>query len=379
MSKIHVLMVLVLLAAAGCKDPYEAELRPSERSMLVVEGHLTKGAPTTFRLSRTVQLSAKDTILPEKRAVVTVEGTDNFRAPFAEKANGFYEANLPTLQTGKDYRLRIRTANGKEYFSDFVTLKTNPPIDSISWRWETEGVRLFVSTHDPNNNTRYYRWDYEETWEQRSNFVSKYKKGSPTTVIPRIWPDEDVSICWRTTASSNINLGSSAKLGDDVIHEAPLILIPNKHEKLAWRYSVLVRQYALAKDAYEYLEVLKKNSETLGSIFDAQPSEISGNIHSVSDPEEPVIGFVTASEARERRIFITRLQLLDWGWYQFCMLDEVVNRPDSIEMYLGPDHPPIGPKYSERDPNVITHWYAADAVCVDCTTRGGTTKKPSFW
>lgn len=380
MMRNFIIGTLLLLLAAGCKDPYVADLRPAERSMLVVEGHLGNGAATTIRLSRTVNLSEqKDTVKPELRALLTVEGKDNTSFPFMERGQGRYEANLAGLQTGKEYRLRIRTSNGSEYLSDYVLMKSNPAIDSISWRQVPEGVRLYASTHDPSNNTLYYRWEYEETWEIRSNYVSTHKKGSPRTVIPRRMPEEDVSVCWKTYPSTSIVLGSSARLAGDVISEQPLLLIPSAHEKLAFRYSILVRQYALSKNAYEYLDLMKKNSESMGSIFDAQPSEIRGNIHSVSDPAEPVIGFLTASEVRQQRIFISSRQLSNWGWYQFCMLDEVLNNPDSIEAFLGPDHPPIGPKYSNTNPNIITHWYASDDECVDCTSRGGFTQKPSFW
>ena len=380
MIRNSIILFLLVLLAAGCKDPYVADLRPAERSMLVVEGHLSKGALTTIRLSRAVDLSErKDSVKPELGASLTVEGKDNTSITLLDRGKGRYEANLSALQTGGEYRLRIRTANGAEYLSDYVVLQHNPVIDSISWREVPEGVRLYASTHDPSNNTRYYRWEYDETWEIRSNFVSTYKKGSPRTVIPRKMPEEDVSICWKYQPSTSIHLGSSAKLANDVISEHPLLLIPPAHEKLAFRYSIMVRQYALAKNAYEYLELMKKNSESLGSIFDAQPSEISGNIHSVSDPEEPVIGYLTASEVREQRIFISRLQLSSWGWYQFCTLDEVLNHPDSIEAFLGADHPPIAPKYSPSDPNVITHWFASDDECVDCTSRGGNTQKPSYW
>src|SRR3712207_6958843 len=30
------------------------------------------------------------------------------------------------------------------------------------------GVTIFVNTHNPENNTRYYRWEFDETWENRS-------------------------------------------------------------------------------------------------------------------------------------------------------------------------------------------------------------------
>jgi hypothetical protein len=42
-----------------------------------------------------------------------------------------------------------------------------------------------------------------------------------------------------------------------------------------------VYQYALTKDQYDYWTELKKNSEQLGTLFDAQPSQLNSNIHSM--------------------------------------------------------------------------------------------------
>ncbi|HEY1112079.1 MAG TPA: DUF4249 domain-containing protein [Chitinophagaceae bacterium] len=373
------LSAATLLVMGGCKDTYEPGLRPADQTILVVEGHLVQGDTTTISLSRAVELTDTVVFNPELRARLTVEGKDNSSVALTDWGLGRYRALLPHLQTGRDYRLRIRTATGKEYLSDYVTVKTNPPIDSLSWREVTGGVGIYASTHNPANDSRYYRWEWDETWEIRSNFRSAWKKGSPTTVVPRKLPQEDISVCWKTQASTSIVLGSSAKLAGDIISEHPLLIIPPAHEKLAFRYSILVRQYTLSKEAYEYLDLMRKNSETLGSIFDPQPSDIKGNIHSVSDPGEMVIGFLTASAVQQKRMFIARMQIPHWEWYQFCVTSVVANNPQDIEMYLGPDHQPYAAAYHPNNPGIIVGWYASDDECVDCTSRGGTTKKPSFW
>ncbi len=37
-----------------------------------------------------------------------------------------------------------------------------------------------------------------------------------------------------------------------------------------------------------------------------------GNIHSVNNPEEPVIGFISASSVQSKRVFINNKQLENW-------------------------------------------------------------------
>lgn len=380
MNKINILLCIVLLLSmAGCKDPYDMELRSSDRSLLVVEGFLNLGATSNFRLSRTISLSEKTQLKPELRAVLTVEGKDNTAAPFAEKGNGSYTADLVHLQVGKEYRLRIRTADGKEYLSDYVTVKDTPPVDSINWRQDDEGIHVSVSTHDPDNDTRYYRWDFEETWEIRSFFISQYKF-TGDTVLPRDMATEDVSKCWKTAPSTTILLGSSAKLVEDVIKESPITTVDRMSEKMAHRYSILVKQYALSKEAYEYLELMKKNTEKLGSIFDPQPSEIRGNIHCVNDPEEPVIGYITASAVQEKRHFISPLELTGRGFTMSCEVVEVPNnRADLKAAFSSGALVPYEAIMPPTSALIIIAYTASSAHCVDCTSRGGTTQKPSFW
>ncbi|WP_332369297.1 DUF4249 family protein [Spirosoma telluris] len=61
--------------------------------------------------------------------------------------------------------MHIKTAKGTDYYSDFVPIITTPPIDSVSWRTQDNSVFFSLTTHDPKNNTHYYRWEYDETWE----------------------------------------------------------------------------------------------------------------------------------------------------------------------------------------------------------------------
>jgi hypothetical protein len=82
---------------------------------------------------------------------------------------------------------------------------------------------------------------------------------------------------------------------------------------LGIRYSILVKQYALTEDGYHYYQILKKNTESLGSIFDAQPSELTCNFHSLQDPTEIVIGFFSASSVVQKRIFIDKSQV-NWNF-----------------------------------------------------------------
>ena len=108
---------------------------------------------------------------------------------------------------------------------------------------------------------------------------------SPTAVAYK-YPDQhnDTTIykCWNTLEFSTIILGSTEKLTSDVVY-LPVQYIEPHSEKLSVLYSINLRQYAISHDQYLFLQKMKKNTEQLGTIFDPQPSEISGNIHCLTD------------------------------------------------------------------------------------------------
>ncbi len=376
MIRIRLLAVFVLLCIGfSCRDLYEPELVSSSASYLVVEGVLNVGnGPTNIHLTRTFKLDDSATLRGENNALVSVEGKDNTTRQLTMNGDGIYTSSNLNLVLNQEYRLRIVTANGKEYLSEYIMAKKTPLIDTVNFRQNDKGVQIFVTTHDNTNSTRYYLWDFDETWEIRTYYNSGYKYVNGT-VVERTAADR-VSICWKYGHSTSITIGSSASYQTDSLPEAPVHFIGNGDEKLAVRYSILLRQYALDKKGYQFYELMKKNTESLGTIFDAQPSEIKGNLYCSSDPKELVIGNISATTVEEKRIFIDHSDLDGWRFTQDCPGTRIANNPDSIrEAYDG------GIEIYEAvvmGPSIVAYMFSWPR-CVDCTRRGGSVIRPSYW
>jgi hypothetical protein len=360
---------------AGCKMPYDPLVNSSKTHFLVVDGYLNGNGPTTIKLSRTRNISKGDTAadIMEKGAHLVIEDENNNTwPPLNEIGNGTY-AGVFTLFPGNRYRLHITTADGKEYLSDFVSYKQAPPIDNITWDFRGGDVQLYVNTHDPQNNTTFYRWSFEETWEIHS-FYHSYFKFDPSTqqVVSR---DDQVFACWRSENSTSIFIGSSAKLKEDVINQAPLNLIPHGDKRISVLYSALVTQYALDSAAYNYWNAMKANTENVGSIFDPQPNLTRGNIHCTTDPSELEIGYIGAGAIQQQRIFIDNNQMPpDWNSIPDCLIDSIPR--DSIVYFLS-DMVRI-PIDKVPDPSSRFAYTASSRSCTDCTFFG-TNIKPLFW
>jgi hypothetical protein len=377
---------VIIISVIGCKERYISPVHQVQTGYLIVEGVVNSGQGlTTISLSRSSFLDSVTRVY-ENGAAVTVIGEDNSSIPLNQSGPGTYTGNDLPINSNQKYKLDIKTVSGKEYVSDFVPVLVNPPIDSISWKRENGGLQLYINTHNPLNNTRYYQWTYEETWEFRSSFYSSlryYTKPSDKGMDYHVGfrdsttfaPDLSIHRCWQFNNSSELVLGSSSKLSQDIIY-LPIVNIPKNSWELSELYSLRVVQYAWSKEGYNYLEIMKKNTEATGSVFDPQPSQLAGNIHCISDPLETVIGIFNVSPVREMRIFISNKDIPDWGYFAGCTETIIENISDSIK---GKGIGLMPTNVAKQAPGgAITTFYAADPYCVDCTLRGSNIK-PVYW
>src|SRR5205085_5124378 len=139
--------------------------------------------------------------------------------------------------------------------------------------------------------------------------------------------------------------------------------IPKGSIKLSIKYSILLEQKALTEEAYNYWLNLKKNTESLGGLFDPLPSEITGNIHSLRNPNEAIIGYFSGGSVEKKRIFINANEIpasVSLYYPPQCVMDtisvkEIANIPSSTllidALYMGPS---------------IIGYLSAPAQCIDC-------------
>jgi hypothetical protein len=259
-----VCLILLTAAAPGCRKPYAPGPLSTPGTYLVVEGVIDPGTDSTIiKLSNTVRLSAPTSQAMETNARLTVENEAGTSYSLTEFKAGQYLAVGLNLDKAKKYRLHIKTSGGNEYASDYVPVKKTPPVDSVTYKITPKGLQINSNTHDATNSTRYYRMAYEETWKYHARYNSELIIKNGEIVSRR--EDEQIYYCYRGDKSSNIILASSEKLTQDVIFERPIILIPPSSEKLTLKYSILLKQYALTKEAYEFWENIRKIRNSLAA------------------------------------------------------------------------------------------------------------------
>jgi hypothetical protein len=387
MRKLTILVWMIFLALA-CKKPFTPVLNQSTTRYLVIEGIISGNDSTFIRLSRTRNVDTLRTIIAESNALVSIENDASGSFPLAEVRTGTYAVGPLNLDNSHKYRLRVKTSDGKEYLSDFVQLKSAPPIDSVGFTAQSSGIQIYVNAHDDNKATRYYRWDFTETWQFHSEYRSGYYSNGIDSIKART-VDQQVYTCFGSDSSTSVLIASTTKLNKDIVSQAPITFVSGSSEKIETKYTILVKQYALTSDAYEFWETLQKNTEKLGSIFDVLPSETQSNYHCISNPGELVVGYLSAGNVSEKRVFITAAQLPHYvTQYPYgCQVDTAWLNPPRQGAYLAgiliPSNSPYGiiNALYLQPPNPFglpTAYNFSTKPCTDCTLRGKR-NPPPFW
>lgn len=405
--RFNLVILLIFSLFIACRERYELPSEPSLSDALVVEGNILKGDTTVVKLTR-VSAVAELSVRPEIGASVAVEGDDNSLYNLVESEAGVYKVAPIDLNQSTKYRLRINAA-GEEYESDWRELINTSDIDSLYWVRDN-GVEIFVQSSGGDADSRYYKWDYDEVWDFYSvttshlfyNFIPQasgqsfltcdsieyngemYEKCVEEYIVARgdIFNDS-MYHCWKYNTSGRIYVGTTTNLSDNVVL-APIRKIDDNGFELSSLYSILVKQTGLSREAYEFYKILGANSEGMGSIFDAQPSQLKTNLHCVSDPGEKVIGFIDATSVKSKRLFIRNDELSGWVYYPFaeCLfsLDTISDlSPYMIDRLIKQNLVPVGVKLmNEFPPFGPAEYTVMNVFCMDCRLRG-VHKKPDFW
>jgi len=348
------------------------------QELLVVEGLITdQYGINSIKLSKSLPLWEKrNTVKPLKGCTVKITDDQGHTYMVPEtKTSGTYQTNPATFKgvVGRKYTLHVSSNNALpthySYESLPMEMKPVPPIDSVYYEKKTikesydgissdEGCQIYLNTHDPANQSKFYRWEYSETW--------KFK-------LPY---DVTNNVCWISNNSNVINIKSTLDLTQDRIYRYPLTFISNKTDRLNEKYSILVNQYSLNEDEYVYWEKRQKITENVGSLYDITPAALPSNIYCIENPNETVLGYFSVSAISSKRIFIKDhfSGLIDR--YIDCNHDTIFqgerNTYPAGSWWVIIDY--IDPLYPRLSYKVIT----LDKGCADCTVRG-TNTAPDFW
>lgn len=378
----------------SCVEPFEIE-NISTKNYLVINAVITNEFKHhTIELSKTINIDSTG-VKPEKKAKVIITDNQQNTYNFEEIEEGKYQSiDKFKVQLNNSYVLRIETINGKHYSSSSEELTSIASIDNISKRTEKNDkgefeVKISLNSSNLENNSNYFRYDYKETFKITSPYWNTFKIRVISDTYPYKFDLVTKTIdryCYRTQYSNKIILTETETLSENNVKELLIRSIPISDSALSIRYSILIKQYSLNENTYNYYKLLDKFSDSDNIFSQTQVGSIPSNIKN-ENANEKVIGFFEVTSVSSKRIFFNRKEITNIHINQ--------TRPDECDIFLQP-------KIEDKNKNsplleilnsgkFVFHGVPDDVppplnkpylltkkTCGDCTHLG-TSYKPDFW
>ena len=384
MKRASIIWVIVFCAMGyACVEPYQLK-SVSYENTLVIESLITNvPKPQQVKLSRTSPLDDRK-IIAEPGAKVFVESESGEKFQFNQITPGVYESFPFAGKVGEKYTLSITTNDGHEYRSQPVTLKDVPPIGKIYAEFVTSperGIKISVDTEDTRNNTHYYRWNYVETYEIQVPFPSNYEVLPGATEAS--WRYDRVDQCWANDTLRSVLIKSTRGQDQDKVIAFPLRFIPEDSYVFRIKYSMLVQQFAMSDQSYNYWENIRIFNETQGTLADIQPGAINSNVVGITDPSETVLGYFDASAVSEQRVFFDYRDFKSAGYVRptyrsSCeYITPILIKEGKIAEYMLTHSEDLS-IWDVIGSSPTADFELFPKACCDCSDMG-VTVKPSFW
>lgn len=393
-----VFFFLALFFTNSCIEEFNAT-NESFESILVVEASLTdESVYHQVLLSRTFRFDEEGGN-PEEGANVKITDNQGSEYPYFEVEPGKYiSSSTFSAEKGKDYTLEVRTKNGEYYMSSPERLIGGSPIQDVRGLLDNDfggnlGVRVVVNTNDPSPDPRFYRYEYEETHK----IISPFARAFDAVIISEdpleldfVFKTKEEETCFITNFSNTTVLGSTVGLSENRLVDQPILFIDKNDYKIRYRYSILVKQHIISREAHAFYSLLKEFSGSESLFTQVQAGFIEGNIVSEQNSEQKAIGFFEVSSVSNQRTFFGFQDFFDGGSLGKYPADCNVFRAPVTDAEIIDIIRNKKMKYVDErilcDPCDATYgtilgngaYIFGEKECVDCTELG-TNIVPDFW
>ncbi len=394
-------VAIILLFNSGCTEELEGEFFTFERS-IVVDGVLSDQNETQLiRISYTaaVDLTGGG---PLTGASVSVESSSGDIILFQERSAGVYSSTVPTSGIpGVSYKLIFVTEEGQRYESNPEEMASPVGINQITQRFteipssttngSEAGLQFFVDSEENEADASYFRYDWNETHRVNVPYPSAFfwDRSNTGRVLPR---EQPLGTCYSTFFSNSIILGSTVGQTSGGVQELPVHFASSSALNFTDRYSIEVTQYSISQQAHSYYTKLKRFNESNGSLFDTQQGVVFGNIKSLDNEDEVVLGYFEVAATTKFRAFFNAsefdpdLQAFINGFSSLCPVSELYQTTDNLTAFYEADgdllemglRAPFRPYDYDEEPQPNGTTFLGLNACVNCTVYGRL-ERPPFW
>lgn len=380
-----VFLLLSYFLLIGCTEPYILETNTYEE-VLVVEATITNELKKQeITLTKTARFEDASTQI-EKGATIFITDNKGIRYDFKEESGKYISTTEFQAVSGKEYRLNIKTSDGRTFESSSETLTPINPMQNVTATVEPKdslrGVAIKISSFDPTNTSKYYRYEYEETYKIIApKWVASKAVVLSETSIGIIPNPTNTRICYSSKKNTELLLTNTNYQNEDRVNFL-VRFISDQNYIITHRYSILVKQYVESLPSYTYYSTLKKLSGSGSILYPTQPGFINGNIKSVNNENDKIIGFFDVASVSSKRIYFNYEDLFprelappyyttcDQDIYPLCFGPNPCRGYDLIQ--------DIGRNKLAYQFNEGINYHMVHIECGDCTSFSSNIK-PLFW
>jgi len=286
--RFFLLLLLIAILFGNCVDAVSFD-RKQEDFILVVDGKVNlQDSVQTLLLSRTAVVGRSAQFPPETGALVFLLENGERVSNYVETAPGEYKISGFKPQIGNTYQVDVTLKSGRSYMSQPEVMPSGVPIDSAYFTYNGDRtLTLYSQVAIPEQeNPPYLRWRLRHVYQHSDLHCGGL---------------DAVTTCYyelrRSTDNQLVPLLDGGELAGGSTVQFPIVstlVVDSIFGEVSY-YTIY--QETLTPTAFQYWEKVNNLLTQTGSIFDAPPGQIRGNIYDVEAPEALVLGiFYAASE-----------------------------------------------------------------------------------
>jgi hypothetical protein len=325
MKKYFVFLVISLFFLVACIDEFDPKLT-SDQERLVIEAHITSEVKHQYvyltydAAFNSLITNFKNLVIKAKVRIIDNDGNvfdfvdDPIQSTDVRTREGFNYKSIKKFgaEVGKTYQLFVETIDGKKYQSTPEMVPAVPAIDKVNIEFRrnnppnphTGDFYVSVDLKDPAETRNFYLWDWYHVtpiqfcreWTRPPRTVTS--EGTERLVDECCGPCFETLQCKDCKQLANDRLINGNVLSNKFVAKIPYDTTSN--------FYMGIRQYSLNEKAYRYWLNVQEQSKNSGGLFDAIPKSLKGNLTSVDNPSEEVLGFFTVSDVFLKTFTINR-------------------------------------------------------------------------
>lgn len=316
MNKLILFFISIILFL-GCIDPIKFRFSGQVNHVAIQSSFNNKKGGQFVVVAKTSEFGSPYNIFV-LNANVYITSLEGEKYQFKHKASGRYFSDVEVVAiAGHTYTLHVEF-DGKIYESEPVKLIEEQDLvkidklhtkyaERLTYIYGDKGKRvlsgydILVDFKDPAGIKNFYRWSFYQSYEvetQPENYIDYNCR-----TCPRPAPKDCCRSCFLEDANDILNSANDYLRDGQNVQNQMTMFIPF-FQYLSKKMVLTIYQHGISEKAYNFFKALHNQAESTGSMFDAPPTELKGNISNISNKTEQVIGFFEASLVSQSTITI---------------------------------------------------------------------------